>query len=286
MSRKIGSNFLFGDYTFYGVVELSKDYTMISGPKILLEVVLLIWIIIALKKEGWKIANNKFLYLFTLTSLLLNTVFYIFGAWPLYSSFGEQQGITNRLLYIFVIFDILKWTILVYFITRFVIKIENTIAGGGFIITQKKYSILKTIPIGIVTGILAVIAIYGITYLLFKDGLFDRLKEMKESNLYLALGFWGGIRNLIGEEVLARLGVQTLILYYFRKKSYGTIISIILSSLYFEFWHNGFREIYFLNFSGSLVFAITYHKYGYESAAIGHCVADWLALCIAPYLLV
>lgn len=259
---------------------------MISGPKILLEVILLVWVIVVLNKEGWKIANNKFLYLFVLASLLLNTVFYIFGAWPLYVSFGEQQGITNRLLYIFVIFDILKWTLLVYFITRFVIKIEKTIVGGGFIITQRRYPILKTIPIGVVAGIFAIIAVYGITYLIFKDGLFEKLSQMKESNLYVALGFWGGLRNLIGEEVLTRLGVQTLILYYLRNKSCAAIISIILSSLYFEFWHNGFNEIYFLNFSASLVFAITYQKFGYESAAISHCVADWLALCIAPYLLV
>ena len=214
---------------------------MISGPKIFLEVILLIWIILVLNKEGWKISNNKFLYVFTFISLILNIVFYILGAWPLYVSFGEQQGITNKLLIIMVIFDILKWTILIYFITRFALKIENTIAGGGFIITQKRFPILRTIPIGVITGILMVLVVYGITYLIFKDGLFEKLNEMKQNNLYLKLGLWGGFRNLVGEEVLTRLGVQTLILYSLRKKSFNVIFSIILSSLYFEFWHNGFK---------------------------------------------
>ena len=259
---------------------------MISGPKIFLEVILLIWIILVLNKEGWRISNNKFLYLFTFTSLILNIGFYIFGAWPLYVSFGEQQGITNQLLFIIVIFDILKWTIIVYFITRFALKIENKITGGGFIITQKRFPILRTIPIGIVTGILMVIVFYGITYLIFKDGLFEKLNEMRQGNLYLKLGFWGGFRNLIGEEVLTRLGVQTLVLYILRKKSFGVVLSIILSSLYFEFWHNGFKELYFLNFGASVIFATVYYKYGYESAAVGHCVGDWLALCIVPYLLI
>ena len=108
---------------------------------------------------------------------------------------------------------------------------------------------------------------------------------MKQTRLYFNLGIWGGFRNLIGEEVLTRLGVQTLILYSLRKKSFNVILSVILSSLYFEFWHNGFKELYFLNFSASAIFAIVYYKYGYESAAIGHCVADWIALCIVPYLI-
>lgn len=259
---------------------------MISGPKIFLEVILLIWIIIVLNKEGWKISNTKFLYVFTVISLILNIMFYAFGAWPLYVSFGEQQGITNRLLFLMVVFDILKWTILVYFITRFALKVENKIDGGGFIITQKRFPIIRVIPIGVATGVIMVIVVSGITYLIFKDGLFERFNEMKQSNLYLKLGFWGGLRNLFGEEVLTRLGVQTLILYSLRKRSIGIILSIILSSLYFEFWHNGFRELYFLNFSASVVFASAYYKYGYESAAVGHCVADWLFLCAVPYVLI
>lgn len=259
---------------------------MISGPKIFLELILLVWIIVVLNKEGWKIANTSFLYTFTAIGLILNIIFYIFGAWPLYVSFGEQQGITTQSLYFMVILDILKWTILIYFITRFVLKIENKIDGGGFIITQKRFPVLKTIPIGIITGIFAIILLYGIMYLLFKDDLFEKLNEMKQSDLYLKLGFWGGFRNLIGEEVLTRLGVQTLLLYSLRKKSYNVILSIILSSLFFEFWHNGFREIYYLNFSASVIYAIIYTKYGYESAAIGHCVSDWFALCIVPYLLI
>ena len=160
---------------------------MISGPKILLELVLLIGIIIVLNKEGWKIENTKFLYVFTFISLILNIIFYTFGAWPLYVSFGEQQGISNQDLIGYVIFDILKWTILVYFITQFALKVEGKIRGGGFIITQKKFPVLRSIPIGIAAGIFMVIVVYGIMYLLFKDGLFEKLNQMRQSDLYLNL---------------------------------------------------------------------------------------------------
>jgi hypothetical protein len=263
-----------------------RDRVVISGSKIFLEAILLILVILALNKEGWKISHWKFLIVFTLLSLVLNLLFCMFGAWSLYVSFGRQQGLANQSLFSMVLFDILKWTVLVYFITRFALKMESTISGGGFAITKKRIPIWKTIPIGIVAGLLGILVSYGLAYVMSPSGLFEKLNQMRQSSLYLKLGFWGGFRNLVGEEVLVRLGVQTLILYYLRKKPMAFILSVILSSLYFEFWHNGFREVYFLNFSCSVVFSIVYYKFGYESAAIGHCVGDWLALCFIPYVLI
>lgn len=259
---------------------------MISAPKIMLELVLLGWIGLVLKKEGWKITNPKFMYTFTALSVGLNTLFYIFGAWPLYAEFGKAQGMAAQQLYLMVVFDIVKWGLLVWVITRFALKVENGLPGGGFVITQKRMPFLKTIPVGILTGMIMVVVVFALMYALFKEDMLERMRAMRASDLYFKLGFWGGWRNLIGEEVLTRLGVQTLVLYHLRDKPLNFILSVILSSLFFEFWHNSFNEIYFLNFTGSLVFAITYYKFGYESAAIGHCVADWLWLCVIPILLV
>jgi len=140
--------------------------------------------------------------------------------------------------------------------------------------------------IGLILKIVMVVVVFALMYSRFKEGMLEKMKAMQASDLYLKLGFWGGMRNKFGDEVLTRLGVQTLVLYHLRNKPLNRILSVILSSLYFEFWHNGFQEIYFLNFTGSLVFAVAYYKFGSESAAIGHCVADWLWLIAVPYLLI
>jgi hypothetical protein len=50
-------------------------------------------------------------------------------------------------------------------------------------------------------------------------------------------------------------------------------------------WHNPFELPQFLNFAASCVLGWAYHKHGYEVAAVGHCVADWLALGVLPSLL-
>ena len=62
-------------------------------------------------------------------------------------------------LYILVIFDILKWTILIYFIARFVLRIEDSISGGGFLISKNEIPVLRSIPIGVVAAIFAVIIV-------------------------------------------------------------------------------------------------------------------------------
>ncbi len=107
----------------------------------------------------------------------------------------------------------------------------------------------------------------------------------KEADTYRALGFWGGLRNLLGEEILTRIGVQAIAMYLLRKYRFRVILSIIISSLYFEFWHNGFNDLYFLNFSASVAFGIIYHYKGYEASALSHCVSDWLLIVILPALI-
>jgi membrane protease YdiL (CAAX protease family) len=94
-----------------------------------------------------------------------------------------------------------------------------------------------------------------------------------------------GFRNLVGEEVFARLGAQSIALYFLRQLRGGAGLAIVASSLYFEIWHNPFELPQFLNFAASCVLGWAYHKHGYEVAAVGHCVADWLALGVLPSLL-
>ena len=99
----------------------------------------------------------------------------------------------------------------------------------------------------------------------------------------LAVG--AGLRNLVGEEVFARLGAQSIALYLFQRLRGGKGLAIVASSLYFEIWHNPFEMPQFLNFAASCVLGWVYHKHGYEVAAVGHCVADWLTLGVLPSLL-
>lgn len=93
-----------------------------------------------------------------------------------------------------------------------------------------------------------------------------------------------GLRNLAGEEVFARLGVQALALYALRKSRGRAVLAVVASALVFEFWHNPFERPAFLNFTGSAVFGWAYHKRGYEAAAVAHCVADWIVLGVFPRL--
>jgi len=61
-------------------------------------------------------------------------------------------------------------------------------------------------------------------------------------------------------------------------------VAIVASSLFFEIWHSGGTDFHFINFAVSLLFAWSYARNGYETAAIGHCVADWLALALPLWL--
>jgi hypothetical protein len=184
-------------------------------------------------------------------------------------------------------FDIVKWAVLAYFLSKFALATSDDVQGGGFQLIKRQRSWVTVLVAGLAGGLLAVFLFYSLSFLEVRIGVMGEVswKFLKESDLYFNLGVWGGLRNLTGEEILTRLGVQTLTLFALRKYAWAPLVAILASSLYFEFWHNGFRDLYFMNFTASMVFGLVYQKFGYESAAISHCVSDWLALVVIPRLL-
>jgi hypothetical protein len=231
--------------------------------------------------------RRRFILTFTALTLVLNLVFYYVAAWPLYASYGQTSGIGPSWLHAFVIFDVIKWGVLAYVLSRLAVGLADAGYGGGFALLRSNSRLGGAIELGIVGGVTATGVVYGLSVIEHRLGYLEALpwSFFGENPDDLNLGLWGGMRNLAGEEILARLGAQSILLYAFRKTRWAPALAIVLSSLYFELWHNGFKEIYFLNFAGSCVFGWVYQKRGYESAAIAHCVADWLALVILPRLL-
>ena len=97
---------------------------MISPAKILLELLLLAAVITLVRKQS-KSQRRSFALWFAGITLILNALFYYLAAWPLYSSFGQSQGLSASTLHLLVWFDIIKWVVLAYFLSRFVIEVPD-----------------------------------------------------------------------------------------------------------------------------------------------------------------
>ena len=259
---------------------------MISPSKIILEALLLVVVIVMVLRQG-KSTYHWFVLIFTGITIVLNIVFYYLGAWSLYLSYGESEKLQISSLHFLVWFDIIKWALLAYFISRFVVVAQDERPLPGFELLRSGHKPWVMLGAGVVGGLLTTTLCYLVSYAEHYAGFLDVVPwpYLKDNDLYLKLGLWGGLRNLAGEEILTRLGVQTVLLYLLVKYKWAPIVAILVSSLYFEFWHNGFRDLMFLNFTASVGFGIIYQKFGYESAAISHGVSDCLALVIVPRVL-
>ena len=98
------------------------------------------------------------------------------------------------------------------------------------------------------------------------------------------MAFGTGFSNLAREEVLFRLGAQTIIMKAFKEHRSGTILAAAGSAVLFEMWHNPVEALNGLNFLISLVFAMLYHRWGYEAAAIAHALGDLAAFWALPLI--
>ena len=259
---------------------------MISPIKIALEAVLVVVALGMLRKFSLS-SSRRFFLIFASVTFVLNMIFYYVAAWPLYVSYGDSSGLGRGALHSLIIFDVAKWCVFAFVLSRLSDAIAQKGSAGGFALLRPKARIGSTIGIGVLSGIIAAAAVYCLSIIEHRCGCLEEMpwRFFADNPVYQGLGFWGGIRNLAGEEILARLGAQSILLYLFRKTRGAPFLAIILSSLFFEVWHNGFRELYFMNFIGSCVLGWAYHIRGYESAAIGHCVADWVSILILPRLL-
>ena len=259
---------------------------MVNIPKIILELLLILCVILIFKKERVS-ENMKFIWIFTGITILLNILFYYLAAISLYQSYGESVGQSELQVHLLIWFDILKWGVLAFIIVRYSVALqESNILFSFQLLSPSRPSVLVILSWGIAGGIIATAVTYGLTFIANQVGIIEELpwSFFANSDTYKSLGLWGGVRNLFGEEILSRLGVQLLAMYLLRKHRFQALLAIIISSLFFEFWHNGFKDLFFLNFSASIIFGTVFHYKGYEAAAISHCIADWLIIVIIPIL--
>ena len=254
--------------------------------KLLLEFILFVFTLSLTIKNRKSQINQKLLWTITFGTLLTNIV--LFYCNIDYLTITYYSKVTQLYKYVLINIEIIKWTILSYTITRFNLSIKNQIAANfGFSIDYGSFNIVKLLPIALIAAIIAVIGIYLVPFVYYWTGIIHDNPIRLIQPVVVAMrqfAFFGGIRNLFGEEIIVRLGVQTLLLYYLRNRKYRVSFSIILSAFYFFLWHDGIGNLNPSNFIASIVFGIVYSKYKYETAAITHCFTDWIAYLFFPLL--
>lgn len=155
----------------------------------------------------------------------------------------------------------------VYVITRLALVYTSGLTSAGFVLQRASESkSLNWLWAGLGGALVAVGLIVAYS-LVFAQRFFP-----DEPSLLMGLGT--GFTNLAREEVLFRLGAQTMLAYALKKYRYGSIVAAVGSALLFALWHNPLAEINGLNFLISLAFAILYHRWGYEAAAVAHALGD------------
>jgi hypothetical protein len=258
---------------------------VVTPAKIGLEVVLLAAAVglFGLKPDP---ANRRFLLWFTGLAVVLNAAFYYVAVGPFFPPHAQSSGMGASGLGTFVLFDVVKWGVLAYVLGNAALAVSSRTGRGGFALGHNAGRLSSAAVVGCFAGVAATAAAYGLSIVEHRTGILEALPWpfMKDNPAFARLAFWGGLHNLAGEEILTRLGAQSLLMHVLRGKRLMPFAAILLSSLYFEFWHNGLRDMYLLNFAASCVFGVAYHLRRYESAAIAHCSADWLGLLVLPRL--
>jgi hypothetical protein len=248
---------------------------------------LLTWALVIFGKHRWKTASPGLLWTMTTLALVTNLLLYLV-ALPMMKTQAATQEIGVATLYGFLIFRIVEWGVMVHVFTRLALVLGREYDLPGIFAHQRPgWKPSRTLLPGIAVGIAASAIGYLLVLLWVRLGIFEKpiWLEMADAGATWQAGVAGGVRNLFSEEVVTRLGAQTLLLYHLRRFRWAPWVTIVLSSLFFEIWHSGGTDFYFINFTVSLLFAWSYTKHGYESAAIGHCLADWLAIALPLLLL-
>jgi hypothetical protein len=209
--------------------------------------------------------------------------FYYFAVGPLYLA----RGFDRSVLIGTVAFETIRWGVLAFVLSRLAVRLQDAGVTSGFALRQNLKRAPSLLGIGIAVGVVVTVTLYGLSLIEYRVGYLNVLPWPVANGeaLDVRLVAGGGVRNLVGEEVFARLGAQSIALYLLQRMRARAALAVILSSLYFEIWHNPFEVPQFLNFAASCVLAWAYHKFGYEVAAVAHCVADWLALGFLPAIL-
>lgn len=251
------------------------------------ELGLLVWALVVLRRHGWKTDRPRLVWAMTFGALVTNALLYAFLL-PMIQTEVASSQLGSATLYGFLVFRLVEWAVMVHLFTRLALVLGRQYRlPGGFAHLRAGWKPSRTLLLGVAVGIVASAVGYGLAQLWLTIGIFDRpiWMEMLEAGATWQAGVVGGIRNLFAEEVVTRLGAQMLLLYHLRRLRWAPWAAIVLSSLFFEIWHSGGTDFYFINFTVSLLFAWGYTRDGYEAAAIGHCLADWLAIALPLLLL-
>ena len=250
------------------------------------ELGLLIWAAVVLRKHGWRTDRPGLVWTMTAGALVTNVLLYAVLL-PMIKAETASQEIGPAALYGFLVFRTVEWALMVNVFTRLaLVLVRQHDLPGGFAHLRPGWRLSRTVLLGVGVGIAASAIGYALAQIWLALGIFERpiWVELLEAGATWQAGVLGGIRNLFAEETVTRLGVQTLLLYHLRRFRWAPWVAIVASSLFFEIWHSGGTDFYFINFAVSLLFAWSYARDGYEAAAIGHCVADWLGLALPLWL--
>jgi hypothetical protein len=252
---------------------------MINPPQLVLELVLIVTALL-LSRSLSTPRHGFFLITFALLAAAATAIFYYVVVGPLLVERGFDQSVVVGS----VAYETIRWGVLAYVFSRFAVRLQHHQLTTGFAVLRSRSNLGRAVGVGIGVGVLTSTAMYGLAFVEHRLGYIDALPWPVANGepLNIAFAVGGGLRNLVGEEILTRLGAQSIALYLLRGVRAGPVLAIILSSLYFEFWHNPFEMPQFLNFSASMILGWAYHRYGYESAAVGHCVGNWLTLAVFP----
>ncbi|MFZ1978393.1 MAG: CPBP family glutamic-type intramembrane protease, partial [Bacteroidota bacterium] len=229
-----------------------------DSSKLALEFILFAFaIILSIKYRKVKI-NQYLLWTITIGTLITNIALFYLNIDFLTATYYSKASQFYK--YFLINIEITKWTVLSYTITRFNLSIKDRVHSKiGFVIDDGNFNILKIFSIGLIAAIIAAISVYFVLFAYYWTGIINVnpikiMQPIVESMRQFA--FFGGIRNLFGEEIIARLGVQTLILYYLGDRKFHVSLAIILSSFFFFLWHDGIGNLNPANFISSLIFGI------------------------------
>lgn len=255
---------------------------MINPGQFVLELILLV-AALALSRSLAGTQHRWFVIGFAALAAAANCAFYYFAIGPLYLA----RGFGRSVLVGAVTFETIRWGALAFVLSRLATRFQDIGVVSGFALRRDPERVVSVLGLGIAVGVVVTGTLYTLSFIQYHVGYLDALPWPLANGepLDVRLAAGAGLRNLVGEEVFARLGAQSIALYVLRRVRGGAVIAVIVSAFYFEIWHNPFETPQFLNFAASCVLGWAYHKRGYEVAAVGHCVADWLALGVLPPLL-
>jgi hypothetical protein len=255
---------------------------MVNPGQFLLELALVI-AALTLSRSLAGTQHRRFVIGFASLAAAVNCAFYYFAVGPLYLA----RGFDRSVLIGTVAFETIRWGVLAFVMCRLATRLQDIGVTSGFALRRNPERAGSMLGLGLAVGAVVTGTLYGLSFIEYRLGYLDVLPWPVANGepLDLRLAAGGGFRNLLGEEVVARLGAQSITLYWLRRMRGSAVLAVILSSLGFEIWHNPFEVPQFLNFAASCVLGWAYHRRGYEVAAVGHCVADWLAHGFLPAVL-